>query len=113
MDTSGLADNYILYSGLEVLPIGGYLGNVPAPTLAALQSDINDGYVRFFVLPVSPTGSDPRVRWIEAHCPRQPRRPNSPPAAVRDLRLRDPRAHAGLGAGDSGDDARVAGVRSR
>src|SRR6185437_308740 len=33
-DTSGLAENYILYSGREVLPIGGYLGNVPAPTLA-------------------------------------------------------------------------------
>ena len=33
-DTSGLAQNYILYSGREVLPIGGYLGNVPAPTRA-------------------------------------------------------------------------------
>jgi 4-amino-4-deoxy-L-arabinose transferase-like glycosyltransferase len=79
VDTSGLAENYILYSGLEVLPIGGYLGNVPAPTLTALQSDINDGYVRFFVLPVSPSGTDPRVQWIEAQCPRQPPRPNSPP----------------------------------
>jgi 4-amino-4-deoxy-L-arabinose transferase-like glycosyltransferase len=83
-DTSGLAADYILYSGLEVLPIGGYLGNVPAPTLAALQADINDGYVRSFVLPVSPSGTDPRVQWIEAQCPRQPTRPNSPrrPAAT-------------------------------
>jgi 4-amino-4-deoxy-L-arabinose transferase-like glycosyltransferase len=79
VDTSGLAENYILYSGLEVLPIGGYLGNVPAPTLATLQSDINDGYLRFFLLPVSPSGSDPRVQWIEAQCPRQPSQPNSPP----------------------------------
>ena len=79
VDTSGLAENYILYSGLEVLPIGGYLGNVPAPTLAALQSDINDGYVRFFVLPVSPTGTDPRVQWIEGQCPRAPARPGSRP----------------------------------
>jgi 4-amino-4-deoxy-L-arabinose transferase-like glycosyltransferase len=79
VDTSGLAENYILYSGLEVLPIGGYLGNVPAPTLAALQADINDGYVRFFLLPVSPSGTDPRVQWIEAQCPRQPLPPNSPP----------------------------------
>ncbi len=77
-DTSGLAQNYILYGGVEVLPIGGYLGNVPAPTLATLQADINRGYVRVFVLPVSPPGPDPRVRWIEAHCTMQP-----PPPARR------------------------------
>jgi hypothetical protein len=70
-DTSGLAANFILYSGREVLPIGGYLGNVPAPTLATLQADISRGYVRVFVLPVSPPGPDPRVRWIESHCTRQ------------------------------------------
>ena len=75
-DTSGLAMDYILYSGREVLPIGGYLGNVPAPTLATLQADISRGYVRGFVLPVSPPGPDPRVRWIESHCARQPPPPN-------------------------------------
>jgi 4-amino-4-deoxy-L-arabinose transferase-like glycosyltransferase len=78
-DTSGLAQNYILYSGLEVLPIGGYLGNVPAPTLATLQADISRGYVRIFILPVSPPGPDPRVHWIESHCARQPRPPNRRP----------------------------------
>src|SRR5580692_1415444 len=78
-DTSGLAQNYILYSGREVLPIGGYLGNVPAPTLATLQADISRGYVRAFVLPVSPPGPDPRVRWIESHCASQPPPPDRPP----------------------------------
>jgi hypothetical protein len=78
-DTSGLAQNEILYSGREVLPIGGYLGNVPAPTLATLQADISRGYVRVFVLPVSPPGPDPRVRWIESHCTRQPQRPHRRP----------------------------------
>ena len=78
-DTSGLAENYILYSGREVLPIGGFLGNVPAPTLATLQADIRRGYVRGFVLPVSPPGPDPRVRWIESHCIRQPPPPDRPP----------------------------------
>ena len=78
-DTSGLAQNYILYSGREVLPIGGYLGNVPAPTLATLQADISRGYVRVFVLPVSPPGPDPRVRWIESHCTRQPPPPDRRP----------------------------------
>ena len=78
-DTSGLAENYILYGGQEVLPIGGYLGNVPAPTLAQLQADINRGYVRAFVLPVSPSGTDPRVRWIESHCSRLTPPPNRRP----------------------------------
>jgi 4-amino-4-deoxy-L-arabinose transferase-like glycosyltransferase len=71
-DTTGGAAAYILYSGREVLPIGGYLGNVPAPTLTTLQADINRGYVRLFLLPVSPPSPDPRVRWIESHCARQP-----------------------------------------
>jgi len=78
-DTSGLAMNYILYSGREVLPIGGFLGNVPAPTLATLRADINSGYVRVFVLPVSPSGTDPRVLWIESHCSRLPPPPNRGP----------------------------------
>jgi hypothetical protein len=78
-DTSGLAADDILYSGREVLPIGGYLGNVPAPTLATLQGDISRGYVGVFVLPVSPTGSDPRVLWIESHCITEPRAPQLPP----------------------------------
>jgi 4-amino-4-deoxy-L-arabinose transferase-like glycosyltransferase len=78
-DTSGLAQTYILYSGKEVLPIGGYLGNVPTPTLATLQADIRRGYVRLFVLPVSPPGTDPRVLWIESHCFGQPLPPNGRP----------------------------------
>jgi 4-amino-4-deoxy-L-arabinose transferase-like glycosyltransferase len=78
-DTSGLAQNFILYSGREVLPIGGFLGNVPAPTLATLRADISRGYVRGFVLPVSPAGPDPRVRWIESHCTRQPQLPHRRP----------------------------------
>jgi 4-amino-4-deoxy-L-arabinose transferase-like glycosyltransferase len=78
-DTSGLAEDDILYGGREVLPIGGFLGNVPAPTLATLQADIRRGYVGGFVLPVSPPGPDPRVRWIESHCARQPPPPGRPP----------------------------------
>ena len=78
-DTSLLAEDYILYGGREVLPIGGFLGNVPASTLATLQADIRDGYVRVFVLPVSPAGTDPRVRWLESHCAREPRRAGLPP----------------------------------
>jgi hypothetical protein len=91
-DTSGLAANFILYSGREVLPIGGYLGNGPAPTLGALQAEISRGYVRVFVLPVSPPGPDPRVRWIESHCTRQPPPPDRRPVPYANFRC-------GLGAG--------------
>jgi 4-amino-4-deoxy-L-arabinose transferase-like glycosyltransferase len=84
-DTSGLAQDYILYSGMEVLPIGGFLGNVPAPTLATLQADINSGYVHVFLLPASPSGTDPRVLWIESHCSRQPAPPNSRPLPYADF----------------------------
>jgi hypothetical protein len=84
-DTSGYVASYILYSGREVLPIGGYLGNVPAPTLATLRADISRGYVRVFVLPVSPPGPDPRVRWIEPHCARQPQPPNLRPVPYADF----------------------------
>src|ERR1017187_8398207 len=32
-----------------------------------------------WALPVSPPGPDPRVRWIESHCTRQPQRPHRRP----------------------------------
>jgi 4-amino-4-deoxy-L-arabinose transferase-like glycosyltransferase len=84
-DTSGLAQNYILFSGREVLPIGGYLGNVPAPTLSTVQADINRGYVRIFVLPVSPAGRNPTVRWLESHCSLAPRPANARPEPYADF----------------------------
>jgi 4-amino-4-deoxy-L-arabinose transferase-like glycosyltransferase len=103
-DTSGLAANYILYGGREVLPIGGYLGNVPAPTLATLQADIGRGYVEVFVLPVSPPGTDPRVRWIESHCTREPPSPDRPPVPYANFFCGGPNAlprpaNASTGAG--------------
>jgi len=67
-DTSGYAADYILYTGREVLPIGGYLGNAPAPTLATLKAGIARGYVRAFFLPIVPRSTDPRLLWIESHC---------------------------------------------
>ncbi len=101
-DTSGRAADYILYSGLEVLPIGGYLGNVPSPTLATLQADINSGYLVVFVLPVSPPGSDSRVRWLESHRFRELRAPNLRPipyasfvcGGVASSRRAEPLEHA-------------------
>ncbi len=65
-DSSILAAPFILATGKEVLPIGGYQGGVPAPTLADLQRRIAAGEVRAFLVPV--ISDDPRILWVEAHC---------------------------------------------
>ena len=67
-DTSGLAAAYVLVTGREVFPIGGYRGNVPAPSLEQIQEVVHSGSVTRFVLPVTPASDDPRIEWIEANC---------------------------------------------
>jgi 4-amino-4-deoxy-L-arabinose transferase-like glycosyltransferase len=67
-DTSTLASTYVFYTGAELLPIGGYLGGVPSPTLAALRRDIAAGQVRAFLIPVEPPSADPRIEWVRTHC---------------------------------------------
>jgi 4-amino-4-deoxy-L-arabinose transferase-like glycosyltransferase len=65
-DSSILAAPFILATGSEVLPIGGFQGGVPSPTLARLQRYIAAGEVRAFLVPVH--SNDPRVVWIHSHC---------------------------------------------
>jgi 4-amino-4-deoxy-L-arabinose transferase-like glycosyltransferase len=58
----------IIYdSGTEALPIGGYDGTTPSPTLAQLQADIRRG---LFHLVWIASATDPRLRWIATHCTR-------------------------------------------
>jgi 4-amino-4-deoxy-L-arabinose transferase-like glycosyltransferase len=64
--TAVLAAPFIWASGREVLPIGGFTGTIPEPTLARLQSLIRTGYVATFLQ--SPTTTDPRLTWIARHC---------------------------------------------
>jgi 4-amino-4-deoxy-L-arabinose transferase-like glycosyltransferase len=64
--TAVLAAPFIWASGQEVVPIGGFTGTIPEPTLATLQHLINTGYVRTFLQ--SPTTTDPRLTWIARHC---------------------------------------------
>jgi 4-amino-4-deoxy-L-arabinose transferase-like glycosyltransferase len=68
--TSLLAGPYALASGREILSIGGFQGGVPSPTVAQLRSDIAAGRVRTFLIPLSPTNTDPRAVWITSHCRR-------------------------------------------
>jgi hypothetical protein len=56
---------FIYDSGLEALPIGGFTGTIPAATLRQLQDDIRTGR---FHLVLAAASTDPRLRWIAAHC---------------------------------------------
>jgi len=63
--TAYLASIFIYASGREVLPIGGFTGTIPSPTLSQLQADI--GAAKFhLVLALSRT--DPRLKWIAGNC---------------------------------------------
>ena len=63
--TAALASVFIDASGQEALPIGGFTGTIPAPTLAQLQADIRAGK---FHLVLATSTAGPRMRWIAAHC---------------------------------------------
>jgi len=52
-------------SGEEVLPIGGFTGTIPSPTLGQLRADIRAGQ---FHLVLAHSAADPRIAWIATHC---------------------------------------------
>jgi 4-amino-4-deoxy-L-arabinose transferase-like glycosyltransferase len=77
--TSALAAPFIYVSGQEVLPIGGFTGTIPSPTLSALVSMIRTGL--FHLVLQSPTTTDARLLWIAGHCASLPQPPGAPPQA--------------------------------
>ena len=67
-DTSSTAAAYVYYTGREILPIGGYRGGVPSPTLTRLQQYIASGELRAFLIPTEAPSEDPRIVWVRTHC---------------------------------------------
>jgi 4-amino-4-deoxy-L-arabinose transferase-like glycosyltransferase len=64
--TSAVAAPFIYDSGQEVVPIGGYTGTIPEPTLGELKAMIARG--DFHVVVQSRTVTDPRLEWVARHC---------------------------------------------
>ena len=52
-------------SGKEFLPIGGFTGSIPEPTINQLESMIRAGKFHLVLLT---GGHDPRLTWIAHHC---------------------------------------------
>jgi 4-amino-4-deoxy-L-arabinose transferase-like glycosyltransferase len=81
--TSAIAAPFIYDTGQEILPIGGYTGTLPEPTLTTLKKMISAG--DFHLVVQAPAVSDPRLEWIANHClPLSPAAQSSPgPAGPR------------------------------
>ena len=63
--TSAVASIFIAASGKEFLPIGGFTGSIPEPTISQLEGMIRVGK---FHLALLTGGHDPRLTWIAHHC---------------------------------------------
>jgi hypothetical protein len=63
--TSAVASEFISASGKEFLPIGGFTGSIPEPTINQLEGMIR---ARKFHLVLLTGGQDPRLTWIARHC---------------------------------------------
>jgi 4-amino-4-deoxy-L-arabinose transferase-like glycosyltransferase len=65
VDTSAVASVFISVSGKEFLPIGGFTGSIPEPTIGQLESMIRESQFHLVLLT---GGHDPRLTWIAHHC---------------------------------------------
>ena len=64
--TSAVAAPYIFATGQEVLPLGGFTGTVPEPSVASLAGLVSSGF--FHVALVSSPAAAQSASWITRHC---------------------------------------------
>jgi hypothetical protein len=66
------AASYQLATGDPVMPIGGFNGSDPAPTLAQFQQDVRDGRIHYFIagggMPGGGSGTAQQIAaWVADH----------------------------------------------
>jgi hypothetical protein len=69
-ETSQTADYYILATGREFLPVGGFTGVVPSPTVSAFTRLVAKDRVQRVTVVTNPLTNEPVMRWVVAHCTR-------------------------------------------
>jgi 4-amino-4-deoxy-L-arabinose transferase-like glycosyltransferase len=72
METSAAASASTLETGREFLPVGGFSGRVPNPTLAQFVDDVRRGAVATVLVDVAPRTRNPDMLWVLAHCHKLP-----------------------------------------
>jgi hypothetical protein len=69
-ETSASTGLYTLLTGAEFLPVGGFSGQVPAPSLTEFEQLVAEGKVRRVTLVTQPLTRAQDLRWVAAHCER-------------------------------------------
>jgi hypothetical protein len=62
---ASLAARFVFLGGHRVVPIGGFTGSHPEPSVAKLAGLVANGEVH---LVIAVPSADPRYQWITAHC---------------------------------------------
>ncbi len=83
--TSAVASVFIYATGEEVLPLGGYTGTIPAPSVADVRSMI--AHRDFHLALIASPGATPVTAYIETHCLHVPP-PGGRPVSVVAPKLR-------------------------
>jgi hypothetical protein len=65
VQSAAVASVFSYPNGDEVLPIGGFTGTGPSPTLDQVRAAIAHGQ---FHLVLAFPSTDPRIAWIAQHC---------------------------------------------
>ena len=71
-ETSDATGYYVMATGREFLPVGGFSGRVPAPSLAEFTRLVAEGRVVRVTVTTRPLTRTPDLRWVAAHCTRTP-----------------------------------------
>jgi 4-amino-4-deoxy-L-arabinose transferase-like glycosyltransferase len=70
IESSDTAAFAVFATGREFLPLGGFSGRVPSPTLHAFIADVAHGRVFLVQVGVAPRTNNPDLLWVMAHCQR-------------------------------------------
>jgi len=66
-------DGYeIMATGREFLPVGGFSGRVPAPSLSQFVDYVEAGRISVVLVAVAPLTDSPDMRWVVYHCYKRP-----------------------------------------
>jgi 4-amino-4-deoxy-L-arabinose transferase-like glycosyltransferase len=66
---SSQADSfYVLATGREWLPVGGFTGQIPEPSLSQFEAYVRAGKVVQVTVAMKPRTTNPDLLWVAAHC---------------------------------------------